>query len=68
MEQASRLYALQAGGKMIGEIEDRPLLYRGGPLLHSQYQTRAISNIITLAESLAERVAALEAEIARLKA
>jgi len=63
MELVSPVYALQPGGKMIGRIEDRPLDYRGGPLLYSIYPTSALTNIVNLAERFARRIAELEEQL-----
>jgi glycosyltransferase involved in cell wall biosynthesis len=63
MERESPVYALQNGGMMIGQIADRPLDYRGGPLLYSNRPTSALTNIIGLAERFAHRIAALEEQL-----
>jgi glycosyltransferase involved in cell wall biosynthesis len=63
MERASPVYALQTGGKMIGRVEERPLDYRGGPLLYSARPVSALTNIVNLAERFARRIAALEEQL-----
>lgn len=63
MERESPVYALQAGGKMIGTPADRPLAYLGGPLRHSSRPQSALSNIVNVAEVFAMRVAELETQL-----
>lgn len=63
MERESQIYALQRGGQMVGEPADRPLDYRGGPLVHSTYPPSALTNIVNLAERLARRVSELETQM-----